>query len=205
MKIQHCNQYFLSITLLAFLLTACGEDKLSPLSHSDAVLAFGDSLTIGVGVTQNHSYPSVLEKLSGRTVVNAGISGETTEEGLLRFDQTLEAAQPALVILLEGGNDILRNMSSAKTKNNLAQMIITAKEYGAEVVLIGVPEKSLFSDAHPMYAELARQHDVILIDDIISSLLKKPKYKSDSVHFNVAGYRQLAKTVYEVLRDNGAL
>jgi len=80
-----------------------------------------------------------------------------------------------------------------------------AKAYGADVVLIGVPEKNLFTNAHPMYAELAEQHDVIFISDIISRLIKKPKFKSDSVHFNAAGYRQLAEEIYEVLEEYGAL
>ena len=200
---QPINFALLVVTIL--LLSSCSNDKLQKLSYADTILAFGDSLTIGVGVSQSESYPSILATLSDRNVVNAGISGETTAEGLARFDQTLRSAEPALVILLEGGNDIIRNLPASETKNNLDQMIKMAKAYGADVILIGVPEKNLFTNAHPMYEELAEQHDVIFISDIISCLIKKPKFKSDSVHFNAAGYRELAEEVYEVLKKYGAL
>ncbi len=193
------------LVIICLLLTSCGNDKLQKLSYADTILAFGDSLTIGVGVAQSESYPSILATLSDRTVVNAGISGETTAEGLARFDEALRSAQPALVLLLEGGNDILRNMPATETKNNLDQMITMAKAFGADVVLIGVPEKNLFTSAHPIYQELADQHDLLFIENIISSLIKKPKFKSDSVHFNAAGYRVLAEEIHGALVKNGAL
>ncbi len=206
MKTKRHQRYLPVFLLVACTcLNSCDNDKLQKLSYTDTILAFGDSLTIGVGVSQSESYPSMLAMLSDRTVVNAGISGETTTEGLARFKQTLRSAEPALVLLLEGGNDIIRNLPTTETKDNLGQMITMTKAYGAEVILIGVPEKNLFTNAHPMYEELAEQHDVILINDIISSLIKKPKFKSDSVHFNAAGYRELAEEIYEVLKDNGAL
>ena len=208
MKTKHpvCQRFLITVVLTATMcLISCSNDKLQKLSHADTILAFGDSLTIGVGVSQSESYPSILATLSDRTIVNAGISGETTAEGLARFDQALRSSDPALVLLLEGGNDIIRNLPATQTKDNLDQMITMAKAYGADVILIGVPEKNLFTNAHPMYEELAEQHDLIFISNIISSLIKKPKFKSDSVHFNAAGYRELAEEIYDVLQDNGAL
>lgn len=208
MKTSTHQLHYLLLALLvvtSLLLSSCSNDKLQKLSYADTILAFGDSLTIGVGVSVSESYPSILATLSDRTVVNAGISGETTAEGLARFKETLRSAEPALVLLLEGGNDIIRNLSATEAKNNLDQMITMAKASGADVVLIGVPEKNLFTSAHPMYQELAEQHDLIFIEDIISNLIKKPKFKSDSVHFNAAGYRELAKEIYDILQNNGAL
>lgn len=197
--------YFALLVVTSVLLSSCSNDKLQQLSYTDSILAFGDSLTIGVGVSQSESYPSILATLSDRTVVNAGISGETTTEGLTRFNETLHSAEPKLVLLLEGGNDIIRNLPATQTKNNLDQMITMAKTYGADVILIGVPEKNLFTSVHPLYQELADQHDLVFIHDIISSLIKKPKFKSDSVHFNAAGYRELAEEIFEVLKEHGAL
>ena len=99
-------------------LQACGDAKLTPVPHDATILAFGDSLTYGKGVEEDQSYHSVLEHLSSREVINAGISGETTKQGLARLASILEESDPHLMILLEGGNDILRNQNLSETKQN---------------------------------------------------------------------------------------
>lgn len=196
----------LTLTLLLTLVfTGCGENKLSPIPETGMILAFGDSLTDGVGVSRPDSYPAVLERLSGRRVVNAGISGEVTTDGLPRLEELLYQSSPDLLILLEGGNDILRNHNLAKTKSNLSTMITMAKKRGIQVILIGVPEKNLFSKTAPLYRELAEEHQLVFMDDLIASLLKSPKYKSDQLHFNKAGYQIMAERIHEVLIANGAL
>lgn len=187
------------------LLSGCGGPQLMPLAPDATILAFGDSLTHGVGASQGNDYPSVLAQLTGRTVVNAGISGETTEQGRQRLDDMLRRHQPQLLILLEGGNDILRNAPAGQTKENLAAMIDSAEAVGVDVILVGVPEKKLFSDAAPLYLELADTYDLVLEDDLIGTLLRRPGLKSDPIHFNDAGYRALAEGLHEVLQDHGAL
>ncbi|NNM14640.1 MAG: arylesterase, partial [Gammaproteobacteria bacterium] len=105
---QQFRKFFFSYFWI-IILAACGAKPLSPLSQNATIVAFGDSLTQGVGTTRDKSYPAVLAEISGRNVINAGISGETTTEGLGRFASVLEQNAPELVILIEGGNDILRN------------------------------------------------------------------------------------------------
>ncbi len=186
-------------------LIACSDPELSPLPEDATVLAFGDSLTAGLGASPTHAYPAVLESLSGRRVINAGVSGELTEEGLQRLPDVLAEHNPDVMILLEGGNDILRNRSHAEAKANLSTMIKLAKDRGADVVLVGVPKKSLLASTAEFYAELAEEHQIPLENKIIGSLLKKPAMKSDSVHFNAEGYRALAEAIHQVLIDSGAL
>lgn len=94
---------------LACILMGCESSRLEPLKEGDVILAFGDSLTVGVGTQKQNSYPSVLARLTGTTVINAGVSGETTAEGLVRLSRLLDEHRPGLLILLEGGNDILRS------------------------------------------------------------------------------------------------
>ena len=192
--------------LFIFFLTGCSDaPNLTRLQQHDVILAFGDSLTQGIGVSKQHSYPSVLESLSGVKVINAGISGETTSEGLNRFADVIEQHAPAIVILLEGGNDILQNKSLDETQANLNDMIDIAKSYGVEVVLIGVPQKSLFSNSAPLYQALADKHQVVFEPTLISKLMKKPSMKSDYIHFNKAGYKTMAESIYQLLTENGAL
>ena len=186
-------------------LSACSSPKLERLPAGSTVLAFGDSLTQGVGTTAENSYPAVLARLTGFKVVNAGISGELTEQGLKRFPGLLEEIKPSLIILLEGGNDILRNKSLSKAKQNRSSMILLARSKNIPVVLVGVPAKALFSRSVPMYEELADAYGLALQNSIISELHKTPSLKSDFVHYNKEGYRQLAVAIFDLLLKEGAI
>ena len=190
---------------LLLLVVSCSNDKLDPLPDNAVILAFGDSLTKGKGVSEVDSYPKVLSELSGRSVINAGISGEITTDGLARLPAVLDDTQPDLMILLEGGNDILRNINIQTTKSNLAAMIETAHGRGIPVILIGVPEKKLFSDSASIYPELADEHDLVFDEDLVADLLRNASFKSDAVHLNATGYRAMAEKIHELLNDNGAL
>lgn len=192
-------------TIFLFVLTACSSSKLEPLGLKGTILAFGDSLTVGVGTDIESSYPSVLAELSGLEVVNSGISGETSSEGLKRLPRELDRIKPDLLILIEGGNDILRNINSSVIKENLKQMIELSKKRGIPVVLIGIPEKSLFSNSAPFYAELADEHDLVFESRLIGDLQRSPSLKSDRVHFNKLGYRKMGESIYGLLKENGAL
>ena len=195
--------FALVVALMA--LGACGSSKLEPLAPGDRILAFGDSLTAGIGAATQHSYPTVLAQLSGLDVVNAGVSGETTADGMQRLPGELERVSPALLVLTEGGNDILRNVSSRVIKENLRAMIEYANSRGVPVVLIGVPQKNLFSSVAPLYRELAEEYALVFDDALLSDLLRAPRYKSDMVHFNERGYRAMAEAIYALLDDNGAI
>lgn len=194
-----------AIVFLLITLSGCTPSKLEPLPQNGTILAFGDSLTAGVGVTKDNSYPSALAELSGLTVINSGVSGETTAEGLKRLQEVLDNIKPDLLILLEGGNDILRNKSLSETKANLASMIELAQRNKIPVVLIGVPQKALFSNSAPLYGELADEYQLVFDDSLIADLQRSPSFKSDYVHFNEKGYRKMATAIYELLKEEGAL
>lgn len=199
----------LIIILIAFALpfSACSKQKtLSPLLPSDVILAFGDSLTVGVGAKSSESYPTVLQQITGLRVKSSGVSGETTHRGLARLETVLAQTQPQLVLLLEGGNDILKNKSPQETKNNLTDMVMLIRSFGAEVVLIGVPPKKLFaSECADFYQEISQELDVILNCDTVGNLLQDNSVKSDIVHFNATGYTRLAESIAQFLEHHGAI
>ena len=190
--------------LLCLLLTACGEPGFRPLAPGETILAFGDSLTEGRGVSPAQSYPSVLASLSGHPVINGGVSGELSQAGRARLPALLAEHRPALVILLEGGNDMLRGSGEVALKANLAAMIEAAQGSGAQVLLVAVPRKSLFADGAPLYGELAEQYGLVLDEESIGELLRSREFKSDAVHLNAAGYRALAERLYRLLQERGA-
>jgi acyl-CoA thioesterase-1 len=100
---------------------------------------FDDSLTFGTGATLTESYPAILERLVGRRVVNEGIPGEISGEGLVRLPEVLKREKPALLILCHGANDLLRFQDKRQAAANLQAMIRLARKNGTAVVLIAVP------------------------------------------------------------------
>lgn len=196
----------LLIGVSALTTAGCGKDaQLPELMPSATIVAFGDSLTAGKGVSMQNAYPAVLARIISRTVVNAGISGETSSEGLSRLPEVLQKENPDLLLLFEGGNDILRNQDLSVTKRNLSAMITLAKEQNIPVVLIGVPTKSLLGKTASFYVELAEEHQIPLEKSIVSRLLRDRSKKSDSVHFNIAGYAALAEAIVDLLEEHGAI
>jgi len=206
MSINKSLSVFVAALACCLILYACSDSPvLKPILEDEIILAFGDSLTVGVGTSEAYNYPSVLEEISNRKVVAAGVSGEETAQGLKRLPHVLDEFQPGSVILLEGGNDILRNRSMHNIKQNLAAMIEQIKSRNIDVVLIGVPEKKLFSDVAPLYQQLADEYGLVLADEVLSDLLRDNEYKSDAVHLNQQGYRKLAESIHKILVKYGAL
>ncbi|RRJ83504.1 arylesterase [Aestuariirhabdus litorea] len=199
----------LRLLLLLFVsmwLAGCGGPDNPPLAADAVVLAFGDSLTEGVGAGgERQAYPAQLQRLTGRRVVNGGVSGEETSQGRERLVALLDEVQPELLILLQGGNDILRSRPVSQIRDNLAAMIEAAQARGISVLLVGVPQKSLFSDSAPLYAELAQQYGVLFEEELVADLLRTPSLKSDPIHLNAEGYRRLAEGIRERLHDSGLL
>lgn len=201
---QNLSKWLMLITLFATI-TACSKPYFTKLSSDGTILAFGDSLTAGNGTSSENSYPNVLSQISGHKVINAGISGETTEQGAVRFAQVLQETHPQLVILMEGGNDILRNINPQETKHNLESMIKQAQLQHVQIMLVGIPNKNIFSSHAEFYDDLAKRYNLLLDDSSIAKLEKSPEYKSDEVHFNQQGYKVLAERFYALLKKNGAL
>ena len=199
------SRFFIAVCI-AFLFTACDRGPTLPrLDSHDVIVAFGDSLTHGTGAGSDEAYPAVLAKLTGRTVINAGVPGDTTEGGLERLPGVLAEHRPRLVLLCLGGNDMLRKQSRSATENNLRLLVRTIRASGAEVVLISVPEPKLFGGAPDFYERIAEEMRLPLEEDIFNDVLKDNRLKSDPIHANAAGYRVVAERLAEFLSEAGAL
>ena len=192
-------RFALPLLPLILSLAACAPPSpIARLPQEAVVVAFGDSLTSGVGA--QIGYPQRLQTLIGREVINAGIPGETSAEALRRFPAVLRRHRPALVVICTGGNDFLRRQSAAKTESNLREIVALAEAAGVEVALLAVPRLSLFALNHPLYAKIADDYDLWIEDEILKSVLHDDDLKSDRIHPNDDGYRQIAEAVAALLR-----
>jgi acyl-CoA thioesterase-1 len=199
------RRYVFALVAVLFLVACDRAPTLPRLSPHDVILAFGDSLTHGTGASEETAYPAVLASLTGHTVINAGVPGDTTATGLQRLPAVLAEYKPRLVLLCLGGNDMLHQQPAATTENNLRLLVQTIRASGAEVVLIGVPEPKLFGGAPDFYARVAKDMKLPLEDDVFNDVLKDNRLKSDPIHANAAGYHQVAERLDAFLKKTGAL
>jgi acyl-CoA thioesterase-1 len=169
------------------------------------IVCFGDSLTAGYGVDHDLSYPADLQRsLDAKgykyRVVNMGVSGETTKDGLARVDRVL-ALKPELVVVELGGNDGLRGLPIADTEKNLDAIVSGLKKGGLHVVMAGI---TLPSDYGPdyvgrfngMFPMIAKKNGVKLLPFIYKDVYGVPGYiQDDRTHATAKGNVQVAKNI----------
>ena len=169
------------------------------------VVCFGDSLTAGFGADEGQSYPDFLQKDLDRDgyryrVVNEGISGNTTKDGVDRL-AGVAALKPAVVVLEFGGNDGLRGFKTQTTRTNLSTMIAALQKSGAKVVLAGI---TLPPDYGPDYVNaftanypaLAKKYDVPVLPFILQHAYGVPgMIQADGIHATDQGNEVVAKNV----------
>ena len=162
-------------------------------SGSPAVLVFGDSLSAGYGIDVDQSWVTLLqERLEQQgyehRVVNASISGETTEGGATRIDAALEAFSPELVILELGGNDGLRGFPPARMKANLKRMVARVEQSGAAVVLLGIRIPSNYGSRYSqafeaVFREVAEDMDIPWVEFFMDGIaLNDELLQADRIH-----------------------
>lgn len=197
---------------------SCGAGERSPLAPSEtgrtasvpAIVAFGDSLTAGPGLAPEQSYPAVLQrKLEAAgyryRVVNAGVSGETTSDGLRRFDGALATADARVLILAMGANDGLRGVALETVRRNLSTMIERAQAHGMRVLLCGMETPPLHGvqysiDFHFLFPALAEKYQVPLVPFMLNGVIGRADLNlSDGIHPNAEGAALIAQNIYPYL------
>jgi acyl-CoA thioesterase-1 len=181
-----------------------------PAKSLPKIVAFGDSLTAGLGLADGASYPALLQKKLDAggfayEVVNAGVSGDTSAGGVRRIDWALEG-DVKIVILELGANDILRGQAIDAMKENLARIIERVKAHGATLLLAGM-ESPTNSGAeyrqavHEAFPSLAREHTVSLIPFFLDGVAGNDSLNQrDGIHPNEDGTKIVTETVYRSLR-----
>lgn len=208
---------------MSVFLTACGgtvkntdptaKPLVTPASDSGRlkIVAFGDSLTAGFGLTEKESYTYLLqEKLRADgydyEVINAGVSGDTSLGGLERIDWVLKEDNIKILILELGANDLLRGLSPAKMRSNLDEIIRKAKAKNIKVLLCGMLAPPSMQEAYQReftntYPELAHEHKIDYLPFLLENVaLKKDLNQSDGIHPNAEGEKIMTDNVYTALK-----
>jgi lysophospholipase L1-like esterase len=196
----------LALVAVALLLGACGPKvKLAHLDKGATVLAFGDSLTFGTGASQAEAYPAQLARLTGLNVVNAGVPGEVSADGVARLPDVMADASPKLLILCHGGNDFLQKKDEGVAAKNIRTMIQMAKSQGIAVLLLATPKPGIPPSVPKFYSEIAEQEHIAFEDSVLRDVLFDNSLKSDMVHPNGRGYAKIAEALAKVLKKAGAI
>jgi acyl-CoA thioesterase-1 len=173
------------------------------------ILCFGDSLTAGYGTEPGEAYPDDLQRLLDAQgyryrVLNSGISGNTTKDGLDRIDRVL-AHHPAIVVVEFGGNDGLRGLPLEQTKANLSTIIDQLQHAGATVALAGItlpPDygKDYIAKLNAIYPALAKQYHVRLLPFLLQDVYGTPgDMQDDQTHATAKGNQQVALNVEKLI------
>ncbi len=173
--------------------------NLRTASPAGGIVVLGDSLAAGTGARPEESYPSRIAASLGCRVINAGVPGNTTGDGLARLEPIL-AAHPWIVVVELGGNDFLQHLDRKLTESNLDSIADKCVAAGAIPVVVGV-ELGLFVDEYDaLFRRVARRHHALYVPDLLGGVFGKSHLMSDQIHPNAEGYRIVAERLEAALR-----
>lgn len=175
------------------------------------IVAFGDSLTAGFGLTEKESYPYLLQQQLNADgynyeVVNAGVSGDTSLGGLERIDWVLDAGDVEILILELGANDLLRGVPPEKMKENLDKIITKAKAKNIKVLLCGMLAPPTMGSEYQRaftvaFPDLAAKHKVAFLPFVLENVaLHKELNQADGIHPNAEGEKIMTANIYQALK-----
>jgi len=220
---RRLRSVFYVALFIAFTVISCEkEPDIPPVAesptHTGTIVAMGDSLTEGLGVSDTATYPALLEKklIAGGNpykVINAGISGETSSGALSRIKWVL-TLEPDIVILETGANDGLRGIDPSVIDNNIREIVKILKSENVIAILAGMRMvENMGPDYTTAFAEIypniAADEDVIFIPFFLKGVAGNPQYNQpDGIHPTAEGYRLITDIVYpyvlEAIRKRSA-
>lgn len=196
---------------LLFLLLVLAAALPARSAEPPVILVLGDSLSAGYGLAPGQGWVSLLQQRLkkegyGHRVVNASVTGETTDGGLARIDRALATHEPGIVILELGGNDGLRGLPPAQIRANLSAMIRDAQAQGARVLLLGVKVPPNYGEEYTrgfeaVFRDLAKTHRTALVPFLLEDFAEKPEFfQPDRIHPTEAAQPFMLDRVWPALK-----
>ena len=185
-------------------LNSC-QNKLADITNLDSgtgekIYILGDSITAGFGLKQEQAYPYLLSQKINLPVVNRGVSGDRTADGLARLSEDVLVEKPWLVIVALGGNDFLKKVPKTETEQNLREIIAQIQAEEAITVILGM-NLGLFADEYKeLFERVATETGSYLIPQVLKGIIDNPKHRQqDIIHPNQLGQEILADKVAKSL------
>jgi acyl-CoA thioesterase-1 len=191
---------------------AGADGRIEASSRQKTVVVLGDSLAAGLGVDPSEAFPALLQKRVDEegwnfTVINAGVSGDTTAGGLRRMDWLLKRPIDVLIVEL-GGNDGLRGIPVESTRTNLQGIIDHArkKNPGAQIIVAGMQMPPNMGETYnkafrEIFPAIANANHAALIPFLLEGVGGKSELnQADGIHPNVEGHRIVAENVWKILK-----
>jgi len=175
----------------------CARSDIANLeSRGKNIVCFGDSITKGKGVNIAESYPAALAKMTSFPVINAGINGDITSEGLKRVKTDVLDNDPLLVVIEFGGNDYLNKVPLEETIRNIEEMIKIIQARGVMVAIVDISNVLFMGEYRQEFKRLSNKYRAIFIPRILEDIVSTESLKSDAIHPNAKGYKIVAYRVY---------
>ena len=181
-----------------------------PPDSRPVVLCFGDSITAGYGIEAGQTYPDVLQKILDEKgykyrVVNAGLSGDTTQAGVDRLSDAMKL-EPKITLLELGGNDGLRGIPVSRTRDNLTQMGVRLEGKGSKILLLGITLPRNYGEDYvrefeAMYQALAKGRNYAFMPFVLEGVYgEKGMLQDDGIHPTPLGAAKVANNVFRYLQ-----
>lgn len=169
-------------------------------SSSKPIVFFGNSITAGQGAGAGEDFPSLIGKKLNVPVINAGVSGDTSGDALLRINKDVISKNPSIVVIELGGNDLLQGISSDVTKRNMDLILSKIKPTGAKIVILGVHIILFGVKYEATWQEIAQKNNAIYVPNILEGVMIDNSFKFDDIHPNANGYQKIADKLIPVIK-----
>ena len=167
--------------------------------RSQTIVCFGDSLTSGTGAGKEMDYPSQLSKMIGKSVINAGLPGDTTAGAMQRLERDVLIKAPDIVLITLGGNDLKNGVAKERAFENFRIIVESIQNTGAKVILGGLKIPIRDRGFGRAYQKLADDTGAILIPNMLEGIMGNRNLMSDPIHPNDAGYKIIAERFYQAM------
>ena len=181
---------------LIFTFISCAKDNNFPNPDLEKkIICFGDSLTQGKGANPGETYPDFLQQMTNIPVINLGVSGNTSIQGLERIDEVIN--QKAFMVLVEfGANDFFKKVPIKDTKQAIEEIVDKLQKTGAVVILLSTEDTQL-PELYNTVKKISEDKNTLFIDGILNDIWDNRTLFSDTLHPNSDGYKIVAEKIFK--------
>src|SRR3989344_3170755 len=168
-------------------------------SGEKPIVFFGNSITAGQGAGADEDFPSLIGKALNVPIVNAGVSGSTTRDALLRINKDVLSKNPSIVVIELGGNDLLEHVDIEVSRRNFDLILSKIKPTGAKIVILDVRFFVFQEKYETDLRDLAKKYDATYVPDILEGVIGDQSLKFDDLHPNARGYQKIAEKLTPII------